>query len=134
MARRGHQKISGSRIWLLSIIFLFIATASVLFFQSRSVPFRAVPYLNPVDYYENSNSLRGNTYQLEGVIANALGSSQDKGRLFSLRIQSDGNVWPLPILVPPGYQILNIQRGQKYRIKVNVNDQGFLEIEDITKA
>jgi hypothetical protein len=36
--------------------------------------------------------------------------------------------------VPAGYQILNLQKGQKYQVKVMVNDQGLLQVEEITKA
>lgn len=90
--------------------------------------------LKAADYLENANSLRGNTYRLEGVITSSLGSSPEKGRLFSLQITHDQSDLPVPVLVPPGYQILNLQKGQKYQIKVLVNDQGLLQIEEITKA
>ena len=134
MARRGHQKVLGSRIWLVGILFLLVGTASVLLLQFRAAPFRTIPVLSPADYFENSNSLRGNTYQLDGVVISALGSSPNKGRLFSFRIRTNTGEWPLPVLVPPGYQIINLQKGQKYKIKVVVNDSGLLEVEDITKS
>jgi hypothetical protein len=134
MARRAHNKISWSRLWLVGITLLIVGTSSALLFQFYATPFRTTPLLNPADYFENSNSLRGNTYRLEGVIANSLGYSPEKGRLYSLQVTHGNSSLPVPILVPAGYQILNLQKGQKYQVKVMVNDQGLLQVEEITKA
>jgi len=134
MGRRAHNKISGVRLWLVGIVLLILGTASALFFQFFATPFRTTPLLKPADYFENSNSLRGNTYRLEGVITNSLGYSPEKGRLYSIQVTHDNSNLPVPILVPAGYQVLNLQKGQKYQIKVMVNDQGLLQVEEITKA
>jgi len=134
MGRRAHAKISAARLWIVAAALLILGTGSVLFFQFYATPFRTTPFLKSADYFENANSLRGNTYRLEGVILSSLGSSPERGRLFSLQITHDNSDVPVPILVPPGYQILNMQKGQKYQIKVLVNDEGLLQVEDITKA
>jgi hypothetical protein len=47
---------------------------------------------------------------------------------------SGGRELPVPILVPPGYRDVNLQKGQKFRIKVRVNDEGLLLVEEMTKA
>jgi hypothetical protein len=134
MSRRAHQKVSGSRIWLIAVVFLLVATGSVFFFQSREGPFRTVSVLPPGDYFENANSLRGNIYQMEGVITSSLGSSPAKGRLFGLRVESGEGDLPLPILIPPDYREMNLQKGQRYRVKVRVGDDGILLVEDLAKA
>ena len=134
MARRAHNKISGFRLWIVGIVLLILGTTSALFFQFYSTPFRTIPLLKPADYFENSNSLQGNTYRLEGVIINSLGHSPGKGRLYSIQVTHDNSNLPVPILVPAGYQILNLQKGQKYQVKIMVNDQGLLQVEEITKA
>lgn len=134
MNRRAHHQSSPS-LWLgVLAVFFVLGGVGAFLFQKDSNPYRTVEKLKPEDYLENSNSLRGNTYQLEGVIASSLGWSQEKGRLFSFRITHGDRETPLPVLVPPGYRDLNLQKGQRYRLKVQVNDQGLLEIKEMTKA
>ena len=120
-------------IWLL-VTFLVFGVVGTLFFQKDTDPYRTVEPLKPADYLENSNSLRGNTYRLEGVIASSLGWSQEKGRLFSLRVTQGDKDSPLPILVPASYREINLQKGQRYRLKVHVNESGLLEVEEMTKS
>jgi hypothetical protein len=134
MARRAHRQTSPS-LWLVSAVVLVVfGGAGAFFFQREDNPYRTVETLKPADYMENANSLRGNTYQLEGVIAGSLGSSPEKGRLFSLRTNYAEKEWPLPVLVPRNYRELNLQKGQRYRLKVRVNDGGLLEVEEMTKS
>jgi len=134
MARRAHQKTSPS-LWLVSAAVLAgLLGAGGFLFQRNDNPYRTVELLKPADYLENSNSLRGNTYQVEGVISSSLGSSPEKGRLFSLRASYAEKEWPLPILVPREYRELNLQKGQRYRLKVRVNDGGLLEVEEMSKS
>lgn len=134
MARRAHRQTSPLLWLILGAVFLALGGLGVIFFQKDGDPYRTVEKLKPEDYLENANSLRGNTYQIEGVIAHALGSSPEKGRLFSLRTGSADRECPLPVLVPPGYRDLNLQKGQRYRMKVRVNDAGLLEVEEMTKS
>ena len=134
MARRAHRTSSPVAWWGGVALIVALGAGGALFFQKGSDPYRTVEALKPQDYLENANSLRGNVYQLEGVIASSLGSSPERGRLFSLRTSYGDKDWPLPVLVPPGYREINLQRGQRYRIKVKVNEAGFLEIEEMTKS
>ena len=134
MARRAHPKTSPSiGIWLLGLL-LVLGIAGAFFLQKDSNPYRTIEPLKPADYLENANSLRGNVYRLEGVISASLGWSQEKGRLFSIKVSQGDKDCPLPILVPSTYQEVNLQKGQRYRIKVRVNDRGLLQVEEMTKA
>ena len=134
MARRAHHT-SSPALWLVAgAVFLLLGTMGAFFLQKGSDPYRTVEILKPQDYLENANSLRGNVYQLEGVITSSLGSSPEKGRLFSLKITQGEQGWPLPVLVPPGYRDMNLQKGQRYRLKVKVNQGGLLEIEEMSKS
>lgn len=134
MTRRAHRQASPSLWLVLAVGVVILGGAGTFILQKEGNPYRTVEKLKPVDYLENANSLRGNTYQLEGVILNSLGSSQEKGRLFSLRASYGEKDWPFPILVPPGFRDLNLQKGQRYRLKIRVNDLGLLEVEEMTKS
>lgn len=134
MSRRAHRKTQPSPgIWLFGLI-LVLGGFGAFVFQKDSNPYRTIEPLKPADYLENANSLRGNTYRLEGVIASSLGWSQEKGRLFSLRVSHGEKDSPLPVLVPPAYREINLQKGQRYRLKVRVNDSGLLEVEEMSKV
>lgn len=102
-------------------------------YRSLGGAHRTVEDLDPAAYYENANSLRGNTYLIEGTIWNSLGWNPTKGRLFSLIIQQQNRDWTLPIFVPHDLQTLNIQKNQKYVVKAKVNDQGILSVLEMTK-
>lgn len=134
MARRAHHQTAPSLWLILPLVFVVLGVLGAFLFQRDGNPYRTVERLKPGDYLENANSLRGNTYQLEGVIASSLGWSQEKGRLFSFRITHGDKEYPLPLLVPPTLRDLNLQKGQRYRIKVRVNEAGLLQAEDMTKA
>jgi len=134
MSRRAHRKPSPA-LWLAFFAaFSLLGGLGAFFFQKDGDPYRTVERLKPEDYYENANSLKGNTYQVEGTIANSLGWSQEKGRLFSFRVQHGGRDRPLPLLIPPRFREINLQKGQKYRLKVRVNDAALLEVEEMSKA
>jgi len=135
MARRAHPTTPSKLILSLVIGFLALAGVGAYFFQKDANPFRTVEKLNPSDYYENANSLRGNIYQIEGTILNSLAWNPEKGRLFSIRVTTgDSKNWPLPILIPSSLRQINIQKNQTYRAKVRINDSGILLVEEVQKS
>ena len=133
MSRRAHRKTPRSTgIWLFGAV-LILGISGIFISQKNNDPYQSTEALKPGDYLENANSLRGNTYRLEGVIAASLGWSQEKGRLFSIRVSQGEKDSPLPILVPTTFREINLQKGQRYRLKVRVNDLGLLEVEEMSK-
>ena len=135
MARRAHPTTPSKLILSLVIGFLALAGVGAYFFQKDANPFRTVEKLNPSDYYENANSLRGNIYQIEGTILNSLAWNPEKGRLFSIRVTTgDSKNWPLPILIPSSLRQINVQKNQSYRAKVRINDSGILLVEEVQKS
>lgn len=135
MARRAHPTTPSKLIFSLVIAFLALAGLGAFFFQKDANPFRTIEKLNPTDYYENANSLRGNVYQIEGTILNSLAWNPEKGRLFSIRLTtSDSKNWPLPILIPANLRQINIQKNQSYRAKIRINDLGILLVEEVRKS
>ena len=57
-----------------------------------------------------------------------------EGRLFSVQVsEGSGNTY-VPVWVPPNYKGANIQRGQRYILKVRVMETGVLKVLELTKA
>jgi hypothetical protein len=132
------KKSGGLPPWLIPLIVL-IAAAVAYYALRQSAPdasLRTVEELDPELYYDQANSLRGNTYKIDAVIDSSLGNSISKGRLFSVDLNKTtqgGAPAILPILVPLSLGSLTIQKGQHYLMKVKVVDNGLLQVEEASK-
>ena len=130
MARRASS--SAPPIWILAAVLLCIAAVAggYLLYGRVSDPFRTITALPVTDYLQNSNSLRGNVYKIDATIAKSIEWSPTAGRLFSVEVGND----VLPVLVPPQFNHLNIERGQRYLFKIEVGDKGIIRAQDVKKA
>ena len=145
MARRANSKIRPLWVVLtLGALVLAIAVGALLQ-NTGGDPFRTVPELDLGDYLNNANSLRGNVYKVKGQIMQSLGYSRAKGRLFSVEVDggnnnnantggNGGGKDMLPILVPPELSYLNLQKGQRYTFRLEVDDGGVLKALDMKKS
>ncbi len=131
MARRASSPTHP--VWLLLVVALVIGAIAggYVLYGRVSDPFRTMTALPIPDYLENANSLRGNVYKLEATVAKSLEWSPVAGRLFSVDV-SGGDV--LPLLVPVEFNHVNIERGQRFRFKIEVADKGVLRVQDVKKA
>ena len=129
MARRASS--SAHPVWILIALALLAGAlgGGYFLFGRASDPYRTVSALPVQDYLQNSNSLRGNSYKLEGVISQSLAWSASAGRLFSVEVKGE----ELPILVPPELNQVNIERGQRLFFKIEVGDKGVLKAQDVKK-
>lgn len=133
MARRASS--SAHPVWIIAAIALLLgAVAGGYFLYGRvSDPYRTINKLPVEDYLQNSDSLRGNVYKLDGTVAKSLDWSSTAGRLFSVDVTtSNGDV--LPILVPPQFNHVNIEKGQRFIFKIEVAEKGILRAQAVTKA
>lgn len=119
-------------MWMLLIGVLVLAAIAggYLLFGKASDPYRTLSPLPVPDYLQNSNSLRGNVYKIEGTVSQSLQWSATGGRLFSVEV--GGEV--LPVLVPPDFNAVNIERGQRFNFKIEVGDRGVLKALDVKKS
>lgn len=97
-------------------------------------PYRTIPALDVAAYLENSNSLRGNTYKVTGTVWNSLSWSPTVGRLFSVEVTSPNGIDVLPVLIPVDFNHVNIQKGQRFVFRIEVNELGILLTRDLNKA
>lgn len=130
MARRASS--SAHPAWMLAAVALVIVALAggYFLFGRASDPYRGLSPLPVADYLQNSNSLRGNVYKLEGTIATSLQWSPNVGRLFSVEVNGD----VLPVLVPPQFNSVNIEKGQRFFFKLEVGDHGILRAQDVKKS
>ena len=131
MPRRASS--SANPVWIV-IIVVFLAASlggGYYLYNTVSDPYRTLNQLDTQSYLQNSNSLRGNTYKVSGTIENQL-SWSPIGRLFSVDVEDSSDV--LPILVPPEFNQINIQKGQKFYFQVEVGDKGLLKAKAIKKV
>lgn len=134
MARRASFSIHPA--WVLVVVLLIGGAIGGGYFLVGRVndPYRTTAALNVGAYLENSNSLRGNTYKVTGTVWNSLGWSPTEGRLFSIEVDSTTGVDVLPVLIPPEFNHVNVQKGQRFIFKIEVNDKGILETKQLNKV
>jgi hypothetical protein len=131
MARKS-KKSSQSPVVLGIVVVAVLALAVSVFLVSRSSqPYRTTDSLDVASYLENANSLRGNTYRLDGEVLNALAMSPTQGRLISVQPEEGG---VLPLMIPSNFNSMNIQRGQRFVFMVEVDERGILQVTDMTKS
>ncbi|HWB59061.1 MAG TPA: hypothetical protein VG733_06205 [Chthoniobacteraceae bacterium] len=138
MPRRASS--SANPIWIVLVVVFIVASLAggyYLYNVARD-PYRTLTTLDTHDYLTNANSLRGNTYKVRGtVFESSLDWSATKGRIIEVDVDNGGSSNSedrLPLLVPPKFNDINIQKGQKFYFQVEVGDKGILTVSGITKA
>lgn len=131
MARRASSSVDTWWIILAAGILLIALLGGYLLFGGgkEGGPYRTMTALPVADYLENSNSLKGNNYKVEGTISKQLEYSPVNGRLFAVEVGSD----LIPILVPPDFGSTNVERGQRFDFKIEVVDKGILRAKELKK-
>jgi hypothetical protein len=130
MARK--RKSSSRSPWIVGLaVLVVLAWAGFAFFNTgENDPFRTVAPLDVASYLENSNTLRGNVYKVEGRVAESLAWSPESGRLISLEVGED----LIPVLVTPAFNAMNIQKEQRLFFVLEVDDKGILRTRKVSKA
>ena len=134
MPRRASSSIHPFWILVVAILIVCAVMGGILLLNKINDPYRVIASLDVSLYLENANSLRGNTYKIKGTILNSLAWSPEAGRLFSIEVESRGGSDILPILVPIQFNHVNIQKGQKFFLKIEVDDKGILKTRDLQKV
>lgn len=134
MRRRTNSSFHQMCIILAFFVIVGMITGGYVFFNKTEDPYRTVSAIEISSYLENSDSLRGNTYKVTGTILNLLSRSPNGGRLFSLEVKSVTDSKVLPLLIPSGFNPINIQKGQRYYFKIQVDQKGIPTVMDLQKV
>jgi hypothetical protein len=134
MPRRASS--SANPVWILGIVIFVVASMAGGYhlYNAARDPYRTLTELDVDAYLQNSNSLRGNTYKVRGTIADSLQWSQSDGRLISVDVDKSTGSDRIPLLIPPEFNQVNIQKGQKFYFQVEVGDKGILRVKGIIKV
>ncbi|MGA3170957.1 MAG: hypothetical protein ABSE62_08060 [Chthoniobacteraceae bacterium] len=132
MPRRASSRTHP--VWLVVALLLLAGglAGGAYLWMALSDPYRTLPAIDVAAYLDNGNSLRGNVYKLTGTIDSELAWSPTEGRLFSV-IADGGNSDVLPLLIPPEFDSINIQKDQRFSFKIEVGDKGILKASDMRK-
>lgn len=109
---------------------LIIFISTLVFTGGEKGTVRTMDVLDLPSYVESSNSLRGNVYQLNGVVSESLAWSQAKGRLIAVEVDD----YIVPVFIAPEFNNVNIQKQQKLVFVVEVDQKGILRAKKVSKA
>jgi len=129
MARKKSSSRSKSLLPIAAGFFVIVALGFVFLGSKDKSTHRTAPSLNVGAYLENSNSLRGNTYKLEGKVAESLAWSPDSGRLIAIEVDNE----IIPVLVTADFNEMNIQKEQRLVFLVAVDEKGILRTRKLSK-
>lgn len=99
------------------VIIAFIGAKFLLGGSKKKI--NATP-LSISEFLENGNSLRGNEYLIEGTVDQRW--PRDLGQVVSMQLKDSDEM--IGIEIPAAFNDLNIERQQKYAIKVKFRDGG----------
>ncbi|HRH95284.1 MAG TPA: hypothetical protein PLB55_05085 [Prosthecobacter sp.] len=135
MPRRAQSGVRPAH-WLGLIAILAVIGGGGYALMNRTTdPMTGVTDLDAGEFMENATALSGNEYKVEGIVDDRLDNWRSAdGRLFSVQL-SDGQASTfVPVWVPPDYKGANIQRGQRYILKVLVLETGVLKVLELIKS
>lgn len=131
---RARSRTNPAQFVIIGLLVVAVLVGSYLFIGRAQDPFAGVTPLDVSDFMENANSLRGNEYQMRCRIDERLDNwSSSEGRFFAVLAIEGDNEGPLPLIIPPEFNQFNIQRGQEYRTRVKVGDNGVLVLQELMR-
>ena len=130
MARRAQSNVP-----LAAIVVGLVLLAVVAFVGWKVVSGKRqvdYPVLSINDFRNNSLSLRGNRYTLEGTV-DRRDRVTNTGQIITLNVPNaaGGDPEPVPVLIPSGVKDANIEGGYHMKFVVRVNQAGIPEVEEI---
>ena len=124
MARRASSSLHpGILIGIAAAVVVAIVAGQSLF-KKKKPGFGDVSGLSMDDFLENGNSLRGNEYSIEGKIDEKLRWTPTRGQIVSLRVTTKSGDELIGIEIPPNFNNLNVEREQRYSMRVKVRQGG----------
>ena len=130
MSRRASSSVNPAWFAIAAVVAVAVI-AIVWVFKGSGVtdPYRKLAPFPTADYLQNSNSLRGNTYRVDGVVGEQLHYSKS-ARLITVEVEGV----PVSIIVPADLRAVQVEKGQRLIFKVEVGEKGVLKALDVKKV
>lgn len=129
MARRASSSVNPAWFAIAAVVVVAVIAAGWALNGTVADPYRTLAPFPTSDYLQNSNSLRGNVYKVDGVVGEQLHYSKS-ARLISVEVNGE----PVSIIVPAELRDVNVQKGQRLIFKVEVGDKGVLKAVGVKKV
>jgi hypothetical protein len=129
MGRRASSSVNPAWFAIAAVVAVAAIAGGWALKSTVADPYRTLATFPTADYMQNSNALRGNTYKLEGVVAEQLHYSKS-ARLISVEVDGE----PVSVIVPAELRDVNVQKGQRLLFKVEVGDKGVLKALGVKKV
>lgn len=132
MPRRSRSNSSNKNnlgIYIIAgVILIGALIAGKFVLDQRAVHFKELTEFPMSDYKENPNSLSGNKYRISGKVGSKIKYTANDGQLISFLVEDSGKgTGSVGILIPPTVgKGVNLENGQSYIFKVEVNREGVL--------
>ena len=136
MPRRSSSN-SSKKSQLVTYALAFVLTIIILaagksYLNRQAAHFANLNEISLADLKENGTSLSGNEYRIKGKISERIILSHERGLLVSIMSDTnDTEAGIVPVHIPPGIDKINIERGQNYSFKIEVNREGLPVAKDI---
>jgi hypothetical protein len=129
MGRRASSSVNPAWFAIAAIVAVAALAGGWALKGRVADPFRALAPFPAAEYLQNSNSLRGNVYKVDGVVGEQLHYSKS-ARLISVEVGGE----PVSIIVPAELRDVNVQKGQHLIFKVEVGEKGVLKALGVKKV
>jgi hypothetical protein len=129
MGRRASSSVNPAWFAIAAVVVAAVIGIGWALKGTVADPYRTLAPFPTAEYLQNSNSLRGNTYKVDGIVGEQLYYSKS-ARLISVEVNGE----PVSILVPSELRDVNVQKGQRLLFKVEVGDKGVLKAVGVKKV
>ena len=129
MPRRASSGPNSTAIIGIVAFILVAALVAMFLMKGSKQKIKGATPLSMSEFLENGNSLRGNEYLIEGTVDQRW--PRDNGQLVSLQVNDSEEL--IGIEIPLSFNGLNIERSQKYAIKVKFREGGVPDATQMTK-
>jgi hypothetical protein len=133
MARRASSSTNPTLIIGIVVAVIAVVFIGKFLMSKKTESFSGTNPLVVQDLLDNGNSLRNNEYLIEGKIDERFFRDGNSSSVVSIRVKAEAGEEIVPVMIPEKFNNLNIEREQRYAIKVRFEQGGIPVATDISR-
>lgn len=133
MARRASSSTNPFLIIGIVVAVVALFFGGKFLMSKKTESFAGVKPLIVQELLDNGNSLRDNTYLIEGQIDERFFRDGNTSSVVSVRVKAESGEEIVPVIIPSKFNNLNIEREQRYAFKVRFEQGGIPVATDISR-